>query len=165
MTVKIFVEYILSTPSSKITQAILLERYLNIPQILWHKQKQKVVPSSTKPPSDWSKALLTTVHKKDARSNPSNYRPISLACVGCTIMEHIMRNYISKHLSTNDIIIYHQHGFRQKFSCETQLISAIKLDVNAWLLNLRDIWLFGIVFLSRFHYSLFMFGIHPKIIS
>ena len=125
MTVKIFVKYILSTLSSKITQAILLERYLDIPQILWHKQKQKVVPSSTKPPSDWSKALLTTVHKKDARSNPANYRPISLTCVGCTIMEHIMRNYISKHLSTNDIIIYHQHGFRQKFSCETQLISAI----------------------------------------
>ena len=44
-----------------------------------------------------------------------------------------MRNYISKHLSTNDIIIYHQHGFRQKFSCETQLISAI----NDWVKSIN----------------------------
>ena len=43
-------------------------------------------------------------------------------------MEHIMLSHISKHLSINDIIINHQHGFRQKFSCETQLISAI----NDW---------------------------------
>ena len=36
-----------------------------------------------------------------------------------------MLNHISDILSTNDIIINHQHGFRQTFSCETQLISAI----------------------------------------
>ena len=31
-------------------------------------------------PSDWYNALVTAVHKKDARSNPANYRPISLTC-------------------------------------------------------------------------------------
>ena len=79
-------------------------------------------------PSDWSKGLVTAIHKKDARSNPANYRPISLTCVCCKLMEHIMLSHISKHLSINDIIINHQHGFRQKFSCETQLISTI----NDW---------------------------------
>ena len=39
-----------------------------------------------------------------------------------------MLSHISKHLSINDIIINPQHGFGQKFSCETQLISAI----NDW---------------------------------
>ena len=29
-------------------------------------------------PSDWSKALITAVYKKDNKSLPSNYRPISL---------------------------------------------------------------------------------------
>ena len=32
-----------------------------------------------------------------------------------------------------DIIINHQHGFRQKFSCETQLISAI----NDWVKSIN----------------------------
>ena len=29
-------------------------------------------------PSDWTKALVTAIHKKDSKSNPVNYRPISL---------------------------------------------------------------------------------------
>ena len=65
-----------------------------------HTKTKGFFPSSTKPPSGWSKAFFTTKHKKDVRSNPSNYRPISLTCAGCTIMEHIMRSHISKHLST-----------------------------------------------------------------
>lgn len=32
---------------------------------------------------------------------------------------------MSKHLSLHNILIDQQHGFREKFSCETQLISAI----------------------------------------
>ena len=134
MTVIIFVKYIWALARQNYAY---LAGYL-VGTLSWYTtysltQKQKVFPSSTKPPSGWSKALFTTTHKKDVRSNPSNYRPISLTCVGCTIMEHIMRNYISKHLSTNDIIIYHQHGFRQKFSCETQLISAI----NDWVKSIN----------------------------
>jgi len=32
---------------------------------------------------------------------------------------------MAKHLSSNNILIDEQHGFRQRFSCGTQLISAI----------------------------------------
>lgn len=32
---------------------------------------------------------------------------------------------MAKHLSLNNILIDQQHGFRENFSCETQLISAI----------------------------------------
>ena len=38
-------------------------------------------------------------------------------------MEHIILSHIAKHLSTHNI--NQQHGFRQYFSCETQLIKAI----------------------------------------
>ena len=85
-------------------------------------------------PSDWSKALVSAIHKKDARSNPANYRPISLTCICCKIFEHIMLSHIAKHLSTNDILINQQHGFRQNFSCETQLVSTI----NDWAKSINQ---------------------------
>ena len=40
-------------------------------------------------------------------------------------MEHIILSHMAKHLPLNNILIDQQHGFREKFSCETQLISAI----------------------------------------
>jgi hypothetical protein len=39
-------------------------------------------------------------------------------------MEHIVLSHMAKHLADNNIIIDQQHGFRQKLSCETQLIQA-----------------------------------------
>ena len=39
-------------------------------------------------------------------------------------MEHIILSHISKRLAKNKIIIDEQHGFREKLSCETQLIQA-----------------------------------------
>jgi hypothetical protein len=77
-------------------------------------------------PRDWSKALVTAIFKKDNKSNPANYRPISLTiCICCKIMEHIVLSHMAKHLAANNIIIDEQHGFRKRFSCETQLITTI----------------------------------------
>ena len=76
-------------------------------------------------PSDWSQALVTAVFKSDIKSNPANYRPISLTCICCKIMEHIVLSHMAKHLSVNNILIDEQHGFRKRLSCETQLISTI----------------------------------------
>ena len=41
-------------------------------------------------PTDWSKALITAVYRKDSKSLPSNYRPISLTSTCCKVMEHII---------------------------------------------------------------------------
>ena len=76
-------------------------------------------------PSDWTKALLTAIHKKDSKSNPVNYCPVSLTSLCCKVIEHIILSHIAKHLAANNILIDQQHGFRQPFSCETQLISSV----------------------------------------
>ena len=68
-------------------------------------------------PSDWSQALVTAVFKSDIKSNPANYRPISLTCICCKIMEHIVLSHMAKHLSVNNILIDEQHGFRKRLSC------------------------------------------------
>ena len=74
--------------------------------------------------SDWSKALVTAIHKKGNKSDHTNYRPVSLTCICCKIIKHIILSHMSKHLSLHNILI-EASGFREKYSCETQLISAI----------------------------------------
>ena len=40
-------------------------------------------------------------------------------------LDYIILRHMAKHLFLNNILIDQQHGFREKFSCEAQLISAI----------------------------------------
>ena len=76
-------------------------------------------------PDDWKKANVIPVYKKGDRSCAANYRPISLTCIVCKIMEHIICSNIFSHLDKYGILCDQQHGFRHKRSCETQLITTI----------------------------------------
>ena len=73
-------------------------------------------------PEDWKKALITPVYKKASRSNPANYRPVSLTCISCKLLEHIVNRHILNHLDAHKIIADSQHGFSKRRSCETQLL-------------------------------------------
>ena len=53
---------------------------------------------------------------------PINYRPISLTCICCKIMEHTITSHIMCHADNNNILYDLQHRFRKKLSRETQLI-------------------------------------------
>lgn len=66
------------------------------------------------------------VFKKGDKHNNINYCPISLTCLCCKIIEHIISKNIMSHLETNNILYDFQHGFRAKRSWETQLISLIQ---------------------------------------
>ena len=73
-------------------------------------------------PNDWKKAYVTPIYKKGDKTNPANYRPISLTSVVCKVMEHILASHIMQYLDTNNILLDTQFGFRSKHSCETQLL-------------------------------------------
>ncbi|ORD93263.1 RTJK, partial [Enterospora canceri] len=75
-----------------------------------------------KVPSDWKRANVTPIFKKGDKSQPGNYRPISLTSVVCKLMETIIRDNMVKFLEDNDIIKPSQHGFRNKRSCLTNLL-------------------------------------------
>ena len=77
-------------------------------------------------PSDWLKANITPVFKKGSKHLAVKYRPISLTAVPCKILEHIVLRDIMGHLDTINILVNSEHGFRRKFSCETQLITTIE---------------------------------------
>ena len=68
------------------------------------------------------------VFKKGNKSLAANYRPISLTCILCKVLEHILasNSNIVKHLDGQGILYDLQHGFREKRSCETLLIMLIE---------------------------------------
>ena len=51
--------------------------------------------------TDWLLANIAPVFKKGSRSDPANYRPISLTSVSCKIMEHVLYSQIMNHLDKN----------------------------------------------------------------
>ena len=73
---------------------------------------QKSLDSGTLP-QIWKDANVASVYKKGERSNPANYRPISLTCILCKTLEHIDASSITKHLSKLNILYELQHGFRE----------------------------------------------------
>ena len=60
--------------------------------------------------------------KKGKKSDPSNYRPVSLTCIALKILEHIVHSHVMKHFELYNILTDCQHGFRSKRSTELQLI-------------------------------------------
>ena len=73
-------------------------------------------------PHEWGQANICPIFKKGNRNEAANYRPVSLTCVLCKIMEHIVCKHIRNHLDKHNILSPLQHGFRHKHSCETQLL-------------------------------------------
>ena len=76
-------------------------------------------------PSRWKSANICGIFKKGTKSDPSNYRPISLTCIASKILEHIVHSHVMKHFEHYNILTDCQHGFRSKRSTELQLILAI----------------------------------------
>ncbi|CAL4200284.1 unnamed protein product, partial [Meganyctiphanes norvegica] len=77
-------------------------------------------------PDDWRTANVTPIHKKGDRTDPSNYRPVSLTSQVCKILESIVRQHIIEHLTANNILSDRQHGFREGRSCLTNLLEIME---------------------------------------
>ena len=77
-------------------------------------------------PDDWKQANICAIFKKGDKHNAANYRPVSLTCVSCKVLEHIIFRSIMDHLDNNNILVNFQHGFRALHSCETQLVNTIQ---------------------------------------
>ena len=73
-------------------------------------------------PEQWKTAIVQPVYKKGNKYDAANYRPISLTCICCKLMEHIIASHIMNHGEEHDILYKLQHGFRKNRSCETQLL-------------------------------------------
>ena len=85
--------------------------------ILWRQSLlEGVVPDKLK------RSLITPIHKGGNKSEPANYRPISLTSHLIKLFEKVLRKHIVKHMNDNNLFNESQHGFRSGRSCLSQLL-------------------------------------------
>ena len=65
---------------------------------------------------------MAPVFKKGEKYDAANYRPVSLTCICCKTLEHIIVSNMNKRLAFESILADCQHGFRSQRSCRTQLV-------------------------------------------
>ena len=76
-------------------------------------------------PESWLEANVTPLFKKGSRSEPANYRPISLTSVICKLMEKIIKDELMQYLNKNNLISKQQHGFVYNKACNTNLLETM----------------------------------------
>lgn len=95
-------------------------------------------------PDDWKGARVSPIHKGDAKTNPNNYRPISVLPVVSKLVERIVFNQFYEYLMRHDLLANAQSGFRPCHSTLTAL-----LDItNDWYSNMDNGLLNGVLFLD-----------------
>nr|CAD2157734.1 unnamed protein product [Meloidogyne enterolobii] len=82
-------------------------------------------------PEVWKQSLIKPLLKKGDPRNISNYRPISLTCSLCKILEKIIHSKLLTFFITNNILPESQHGFLKTKSVTTNLLEAHSDWTNA----------------------------------
>ena len=79
-------------------------------------------------PNTWKLGIVTTIYKKGDKSDPNNYRPITLLNTISKIFERVLYNSMYSHLIENSLIYHLQSGFLSGHSTADQLL-AICTDI------------------------------------
>ena len=87
-------------------------------------------------PMAWREANVTPLYKKGSKTNPLNYRPVSLTSVVGKVFETVVRDALVKHATENEIISIKQHGFMKKKSTLTNLLEYLEALTKAKDLNI-----------------------------
>ena len=73
-------------------------------------------------PKIWKRANVVAIHKKNRRTSPQNYRPISLLSIVAKVYERILVKNITNFFDTHHLISNRQFGFRSKRSVSDLLL-------------------------------------------
>ncbi|GFU29668.1 putative RNA-directed DNA polymerase from transposon BS [Trichonephila clavipes] len=90
------------------------ERLLYICNLSW---------KTGKLPIQWKSAILIPIHKPNKNAGlTTSYRPISLTCITCKLMECMVLRRLSHHLHTNNLMPSEQFAFRKAHSTVDQIL-------------------------------------------
>ena len=83
--------------------------------------------NTQKLPAEWKHAKVTAIYKKGAKTKPQNYRPVSLTCIICKILESILRDHVTDHMKINKLFSDKQFGFITGRSTTLQLLHVLDI--------------------------------------
>ena len=95
-------------------------------------------------PADWKHAIVTPVHKAVSKSDPSNFRPISVLPVFSKILEQAVHRMVYNYSLELKLLSPLQCGFRPIHSTSTCLSHV----TNTLLENIDKGLLTGLIFLE-----------------
>ncbi|NQZ52424.1 MAG: reverse transcriptase family protein [Moritella sp.] len=84
--------------------------------------------SSGSIPDIWKDANVIALFKKGSKSDPLNYRPVSLTCIMCKIYEKLIKRHILGFIDSS--IIKEQHGFVNNKSCFSNILETVDIIFN-----------------------------------
>ena len=87
-------------------------------------------------PSQWLQAIITPIFKKGSKASAENYRPVSLTCILCKILEKIIVRQIIEHIKDNQLGSLRQHGFTSGKSTTTNLLEVMNIWTEALMHNI-----------------------------
>ena len=87
-------------------------------------------------------AKINPIHKGGQKSDPSNYRPISVLPILSKVIEKHVTNHLFAYLNKYKILHKSQSSFRKNHSCNTALISLL----DKWLKSIDKGEIIGAVF-------------------
>ena len=85
-------------------------------------------------PDEWRRAVVTPIYKGGLAADVSNYRPISLTCVTCKIMEKVIIRRMLCYLYKHCLISKEQYGFLSGRSTTLNLLDAL----SDWTLAINN---------------------------
>ena len=84
-------------------------------------------------PDDMKTARVVPLYKKNSKSEPENYRPVSILTVMSKILEKNVHKQLENYLRSEILLYDYQSGFRNSYStdsCLTQVTDQIRFDMD-----------------------------------
>nr|CAD2196444.1 unnamed protein product [Meloidogyne enterolobii] len=130
----------------------------------------RIILDSGNIPRIWRTSIIIPIHKKGDKSDPNNYRPISLTCTLCRVLERLISIEIIKFLNKKSYFSDDQYAFLTNRSTSTQLLvmlndfyNAIQENKSIDIVYIDFARAFDSVPINRILYKLKSIGIAGKI--
>jgi hypothetical protein len=76
-------------------------------------------------------SIIKSLYKKGDKTDPSNYRPISMLTSFSKVLEKALNNRLIEYLNNNNILNSQQFGFRKNLATEDAIFRLIHEILNA----------------------------------
>ena len=74
-------------------------------------------------PDDMKTARVVPLYKKNSKSEPGNYRPVSFSTVMPKLLEKTVHKHLKNYLRSGKLLYDYQSGFRNTYSTDTLILA------------------------------------------